>query len=244
MSGWFLAALFLVALFSGATASVVGFGIGSLLTPLFAEAVGTATAVAAVTVPHFIATSVRCWRLRADIDRDVLRRFGLLSALGALAGALLYTTLGSVTLMRVLGGLLILTAVAQLTRWSSRWHPNGPLVGLFGLGSGFFGGIAGNQGGLRSAALLAFPLSPRGFVATATATGVMVDVARTPVYVLHAGAELLGLWLPIGLATAGVLAGTMAGERILLGLTPRRFGQIVGAAIGVLGVWLLFRPAP
>lgn len=244
MTEWFLAAVVLVAFFSGATASVVGFGIGSLLTPLFAEAVGTALAVAVVTIPHFVATVLRCWRLRADIDRKVLVRFGLLSALGALAGALLYTTLGSVTLMRVLGGLLVLTAIAQLTRWSSRWHPDGALVGLFGLGSGFFGGIAGNQGGLRSAALLAFPLSPRGFVATATATGVLVDLARTPVYLWHAGAELLGLWMPIAIATAGVLAGTLAGERILLGLTLRRFGTIVGAAIGILGVWLLLRPAP
>ena len=37
----------------------------------------------------------------------------------------------------------------------------------------------------------------------------------------------------------GVLLGTLLGERMLLGLSPRRFGQIVGAAIGLLGIWLL-----
>ena len=240
---WFLVAVFVLAVFSGATASVVGFGIGSILTPLFAEAVGTAIAVAAVTIPHAMATSVRCWRLRAAIDRTVLVRFGVLSAAGALGGSLLYTRLGSGTLTRILGGLLVLTAIAQLTRWSTRWPPRGALVGVFGLGSGFFGGIAGNQGGLRSAALTAFGLTPAAFVATATATGVLVDLARTPVYLWHAGADLVLLWLPITVAAAGVLLGTLAGERVLLGLAPQRYGQVVGAALGLLGLWLLLKPA-
>jgi uncharacterized membrane protein YfcA len=193
-----------------------------------------------VTVPHAIATAFRCWRLRKSIDLRVLTRFGLLSAAGALAGALIYTRLGQTALTRILGGLLVLTSIAQLTGWTTRWQPHGLLVGLFGLMSGFFGGVAGNQGGLRSAALLAFKLPPANFVATATATGVLVDLARTPVYLWSSGATLLSLWLPIGIAAAGVLVGTVLGERILLGLSRKRFGQVVGIAIGILGCWLLF----
>lgn len=238
MTGFHLAIL-AVAVFSGATATVVGFGIGSMLTPLLAVRYGTSVAVAAVTLPHAVATAVRCWRLRANIDRHVLVRFGLLSALGGLAGALLYTRLGATTLTRILGGLLLLTATAQLTGWSSRWHPHGPFVALLGLCSGFFGGVAGNQGGLRAAALTAFHLSPASFVATATATGLLVDVARAPVYLIGAGERLAQLWLPIGIAGVGVLAGTILGERVLMGLSPARFGRIVGVAVGLLGVWLL-----
>ena len=237
---WFAAAVLLVAILSGATASVVGFGIGSLLTPLLALRYGTSTAVAAVTIPHAIATAVRCWRLRPHIDRAVLRRFGILSAVGGLAGALLYTRLGSGLLTRILGGLLLLTATAQLTGWSSRWHPRGPIVALLGLASGFFGGVAGNQGGLRAAALSAFGLAPAAFVATATATGLLVDAARTPVYLWNGARGLLPLWPMLLVAVAGVLIGTLMGEHLLLGLPVRRFGQIVGAAVGVLGLWLLF----
>jgi uncharacterized membrane protein YfcA len=238
----FFVAVFIVAVFSGATATVVGFGIGSLLTPLLALRFGATTAVALVTLPHAAATAVRCWRLRRHIDRTVLVRFGVLSAAGALAGALIYTRLGPGPLTRILGGLLLLTAVAQLTGWASRWQPHGPVVALFGLGSGFFGGIAGNQGGLRSAALIAFELSPRGFVATATAIGLLVDAARTPVYLWHSGPVLLTLWPPIIIATVGVLIGTVIGERMLLGLSRRRFGQMVGWAIGALGIWMLLMP--
>jgi uncharacterized membrane protein YfcA len=216
---WFSLLLLIVAILSGATASVVGFGIGSLLTPLLAARYGTSVAVAAVTLPHALATALRCWRLRASIDRRVLTSFGLLSAAGALAGALGYTRLGPTALTAILGGLLLLTSFAQLTGWSRRWQPRGALVSLFGLLSGFFGGVAGNQGGLRAAALTAFGMAPRAFVATATATGLLVDLARTPIYLWMSGPALLPLALPIGVAAVGVLIGTMLGERLLLGLS-------------------------
>jgi uncharacterized membrane protein YfcA len=190
-------------------------------------------------IPHALATAVRCWRLRGSIDREVLSRFGVLSAAGALGGAILYTRLGPSALTGALGGLLLLTSFAQLTGWSRRWQPRGALVSIFGLVSGFFGGVAGNQGGLRAAALTAFRLPPAAFVATATATGLLVDLARTPVYLWSTGTRLIPLVVPIGIASLGVLIGTVLGERLLLGLSPRRFGQIIGVAIGALGVWLV-----
>jgi uncharacterized membrane protein YfcA len=235
----FYMAIFGVAILSGATASLVGFGIGSMLTPLLAVQLGMDRAVAAVALPHAIATAIRCWRLRASIDWEVLKRFGLLSAVGGLAGALIYTLLDAEVLKRVLGALLVLTSVAQFSGLADRWHPKGPMVALLGLGSGFFGGIAGNQGGLRAAALTAFWLTPAAFVATSTATGLLVDAARTPVYVYTAGTAMLALWLPITIAAAGVVVGTILGERVLLGMSKERFRLVLAGAVGALGVWLL-----
>jgi uncharacterized membrane protein YfcA len=169
----------------------------------------------------------------------VLRRFGLLSATGGLSGALVYTMLNAEALTRVLGGLLVLTSAAQFSGLASRWHPRGLTVALLGLGSGFFGGIAGNQGGLRSAALSAFSLNPLAFVATSTATGLLVDAARAPVYLFSAGPALLPLWLPVVIATVGVTLGTLLGERVLVGMSREQFRLVVAAALGLLGLWLL-----
>lgn len=240
LSAPFALLIAVVAVLAGATASVVGFGIGSLLTPLLAVRYGTELAVAAVTIPHAVATAIRCWRLRTHIDRTVLVRFGLLSAIGAVVGALTFTRLGPTVLTGILGGLLLLTAFAQLTGWASRWQPDGWLVGAFGLTSGFFGGIAGNQGGMRAAALMAFGLSPAALVATATATGLLVDAARTPIYLSATGRALTALSLPISIATLGVIVGTLLGERLLFGLSRAQFGRVIGVAIGLLGLWLLY----
>lgn len=241
MDGLLLVAALALGVLSGATASIVGFGIGSLLTPFFSVPWGTDLAVAAVTLPHLCATALRCYRMRRDIDGGVLRRFGLLSAAGGLAGALVYARLGPSALTGVLGGLLVLTAVANLTGVFADRQPGGVMTGLLGLSSGFFGGLAGNQGGLRSAALTSFALTPKAFVATSTATGLLVDLARTPVYAAVTAADLWRHWPPLGMATLGVLAGTLVGERILFGLSPATFRRILAAAVGVLGLWLLWR---
>jgi uncharacterized membrane protein YfcA len=233
--------LFLAAVLSGATASIAGFGIGSVLTPLVALRVATPIAVAAVALPHALATALRCWRLRRAIEWNVLRDFGVLSAAGGFAGALLNASVSSRTLTLVLGLLLIATSVAALTQWTARWQPRGPMIWLFGLASGFFGGIAGNQGGLRAAALLSWSLPPAAFVATATATGLLVDVARTPIYLWRFGSEIRELAVTIAIASAGVVIGTFLGERVMLGLSRDQFRRIVAGLIGVLGVWLVFR---
>jgi hypothetical protein len=238
----FLLALALLGVLSGATAAVVGFGIGSLLTPLLALRLDMTTAVAAVALPHAAATALRCWRLRHAIDWSIARRFGLLSALGGLAGALLYTRLGGGALTLVLAVLLILTGLSGLTSFPRQFNLRRTAWAL-GLISGFFGGLAGNQGGVRSAALITFELAPTAFVATATVTALLVDVARTPVYLWRSGPALAELAVPIAVATGAVLVGTLLGERILLGMSPARFRRTVSVAILALGVFLLTRSA-
>jgi len=53
---------------------------------------------------------------------------------------------------------------------------------------------------------------------------------------------MLMLWAPIIVSTVGVLIGTIVGERLLLGLSPRHFGTAIGGAIGALGIWMLVIP--
>ena len=97
----------------------------------------------------------------------------------------------------------------------------------------------GNQGGLRAAALLTFGLAPVAFVATSTMTGLLVDAARTPIYLVRAGESLLGVRDLVLAATAGVVTGTLLGERLLFGLSADRFRRVIAALIGLVGVLLL-----
>src|SRR5215831_8719921 len=102
-----LAILFAVATAAAGIASVTGFGIGSLLTPVLSLQAPLKIAVAAVSIPHFIGTMIRFWMLRGHVDRRVLVAFGLASAAGGLTGALLHTRLGSPALSVVFGCLLL-----------------------------------------------------------------------------------------------------------------------------------------
>ncbi|MCC7416068.1 MAG: TSUP family transporter [Acidobacteria bacterium] len=235
----FAAALLVVSAAAGAVAAVAGFGIGSLLTPLIALQTGTKLAVAIVSVPHAIGTFVRFVRLRRLVDRRLLWRFGLTSAAGGLAGALLHGVTSSRSLASVFGALLVLAGATQLT--GRAWRFRGWVAWLAGGVSGFLGGLVGNQGGIRSAAMLGFDISRHAFVATATATALLVDAARMPVYAATQGAALAAAAGPMSIAVAGVVAGTLWGDRLLARIPEARFRALVGAAILALGVATLVR---
>ena len=233
--------LFLSAIAAGAIASVSGFGIGSLLTPILGLRIGVKLAVAAVSIPHLVGTAQRCWRLRKSIDRSVLLSFGITSAIGGLVGALLHNRAESRALTIVFAGLLILAGLSQLTGFIERIRWGRSAAWVAGAASGLFGGLVGNQGGIRTAAMLGFEIPKESFVATATAIALFVDGARMPVYMAVSGRELLGEWRLIGIATLGVVVGTLAGTRLLSRIAPKVFRKLIGALLLALGAWMAFQ---
>ena len=226
---------------AGGIAAVSGFGIGSVLTPLFESQYDIKLAVAAVSVPHVIATAVRLWRLRRDVDPTVLKSFGLMSAAGGLTGAVLQRYAAAPGLTLMFAALLIFVGVLQLTGLSERMRFGKRTGSVAGVLSGALGGLVGNQGGIRSAALLGYDLSPARFVATSTAAGLIVDAARMPVYVITEHGRLIALTPLMAIASVGAVIGTFAGARLLKKIPPHLFRTIVGVLVLALGVYMFFR---
>jgi uncharacterized membrane protein YfcA len=238
-----LALLFAVGVLAGGVASIVGFGIGSLLTPALALETGIKLAVVVVAVPHALGTAVRLWSLRAHVNRDVLLRFGIASAIGGLTGALLHAWAGGVLLTAVFGVLLIFAGLAELLGWAQRVQLHGAAALSAGGLSGLLGGMVGNQGGIRSAALLGFDLPREAFVATATAIALIVDAARLPIYLWTDGTRMLPLWPAIALMALGVVLGTLLGRKVLGRIPQPVFRRIVGGVVLLLGLYMLCRAA-
>jgi len=228
-----------LAVVAGAIAAVAGFGIGSVLTPALAFSVGTKVAVVLVALPHLAATTYRLWLLRRDVDRQVLLSFGLASAAGGLVGAILHGLFSSPWLAVVLGALLVFAGLSELIGLARRLVLRGWAATAAGALSGLFGGLVGNQGGIRSAALLRFTLSGRAIVATSTATGVMVDVARVPIYLATGWADIAANWPLVLFLIAAVLAGTVAGAPLLRRLPEVTFRRVLAMLLIALGVLLI-----
>jgi uncharacterized protein len=231
--------LAIVAIVSGAIASMAGFGIGSLLTPLLALKTGIGIAVAGVSIAHLFGTALRFFLLRKFLNRQILISFGLTSAAGGLIGALLHNTFQSVVLTIIFGCLLIMAGLLGLTGFSEKLRFKGPIVWLAGGISGLFGGLVGNQGGIRSAALLGFKLDKNQFVATATGIALMVDAARVPVYLVVQWTQIISIWQYILIMTIGVIIGTVGGKKILEKLPEHIFKKTVAAIILLIGILVL-----
>jgi uncharacterized protein len=235
----FIVTLLAAAIVAGAIASVAGFGIGSILTPVFALRVDMQLAVAAVAIPHLAATALRLSMMRQHVDWRLVRAFGTMSAAGGLAGALLQQRLRGPGLVMVFGGLLVFAGLTSLTGMMERVRLGRTAAWMAGLLSGVFGGLVGNQGGIRSAALLGFDVRPAAFVASATAAALMVDLARMPVYVALEAHRLVDLAGLIALAAVGAVAGTIGGERVLRRIPPPLFKKLVSALVLALGIYML-----
>ncbi len=229
----------MVALIAGAIATLAGFGIGSLLTPLLAVKTGISVAVAAVSIVHLTGTALRFSLLRMFVNKKVLLSFGLASAVGGLTGALLHNTFSNSLLSIIFGCLLILAGISELTGLAQKIQIKGVLLWISGAISGLFGGLVGNQGGIRSAALTGFNLGKDEFVATATGIALIVDVARIPVYVAVQGRDLVSIWYLIGVGAIAVIIGTLFGKRILQRLSQGMFTKAVGIILIGVGALVL-----
>ena len=228
-----------ISFLAGAISAVAGFGIGSILTPLLGLGIGVKLAVAAAAVPHFAGNALRLWTLRDRIDKSVLKTFGLMSAAGALLGAILHAIAAAPALKIVMAVILIAAGALGVLGWMERLRLGRRGAWVAGGVSGFLGGLVGNQGGIRAAAMLALNVRKEVFVATAVAIALVVDGARLPVYAFSVGPQLVGMWPLLLTSTAGVILGTLFGK-VLLGRVPESaFRRVVSALLIALGVALL-----
>jgi len=223
---------------AGGVAAVTGFGIGSLLTPALALKTGTKLAVAAITIPHLVGSAQRLWLLRRNVDRHVLLGFGVASAVGGLIGALAHVWISSRALAVLFGALVIFAGLAELTGWVQHVRWTRSAAWIAGALSGALGGLVGNQGGIRTAAMLGFDVPKESFVATSAAIALFVDGARLPVYLATQSRDIVGIWPYVVVITLGVILGTLLGTRLLARLPQRAFRRAIGTLLVALGLYM------
>jgi hypothetical protein len=159
-----------------------------------------------------------------------------------LIGAILHIWLRSVVLGYLLAALLVFAGITGVTGLAARMKFGRRAGWIAGALSGMFGGLVGNQGGIRSAVLLGFALKRDEFVATATAIALLVDVFRMPVYAVTQFGQIAAQWPMILLVTVGVVVGTLSGKWMLSRIPQNVFRMMVACIILALGIWMLAHP--
>jgi uncharacterized membrane protein YfcA len=233
-----------------------GFGLGTLLMPVFALFFPVETAVAATAVVHGANNVLKASLLGRHADWQLVLRFGLpavpAAALGAtvllvvsdLAPIVEYSVGGFqavVTPIKLLMGLLMMAfAWFELLPRFRRLEFDRKLLTLGGLLSGFFGGLSGHQGALRSAFLAKVGITTEAFVGTNAVIGLGVDVTRLAIYgsIFFAGGSH-GLFdsetTPLILSgIAAAFCGVMLGKKLVAKVTMKTVQTLTG--IMLLGI--------
>lgn len=249
----------IVAVFTAGVTLFSGFGLGTILMPAFALFFPVPLAIAATAVVHFANNIFKFGLMAKQADWRVVTRFGLPAAIAALAGASLLTwfdklpavasdTLGGsayeITVVKaVIGVLIVVFALLELWPRFQALAFSPRLLPLGGVLSGFFGGLSGNQGALRSAFLLKTGLSKEAFVATGVVSAVIVDAVRLITYGTSILAEHLArsqeLLAPVAMGTVCAFIGSFVGKRVLQKITLRTVQIIVAIMILLIGSGLV-----
>ncbi|MDP2599228.1 MAG: TSUP family transporter [Deltaproteobacteria bacterium] len=250
----------LAAMSASALTLFSGFGLGTLLLPVFALFVPVEMAVAATAIVHGANNVLKIVLLGKYADWKIVFRFGLPAMVAAFIGAaflgmfaalpplLEYSLLGKaeqITPVKLLLGILILGFAFfellprfQHLKFKPRYLPLGGLL------SGFFGGLSGHQGALRSAFLAKTDMTAPAFVGTNAVIGLLVDASRLLVYgavLFSAKTHFIAGKQEVLLILTGIVAafsGVVLGKRYLHKMTMRVIQYITGVLLLLIGTLL------
>ena len=237
-----------------------GFGLGTLLLPAMVVFFEPEVAVALTAVVHLLNGFFKLALVGRSANLGVAAKFGLPAIAASFAGAWclivlmkpspLFTyhlagqTKEVTSLKLVMAGLMVLFAILELSKRWARVEVPARYAPIGGLLTGFFGGLSGHQGALRSAFLVRAGLSKEAFVATGVLISAAVDVTRLSVYLPKLGKITLTEHGPLlAAATLSAFAGAFAGSRLLKkttlgGIQKTVAGLLVVVAIGLASGFL------
>jgi uncharacterized protein len=201
-----------------------GFGLGTLLTPAFVLWFPIDVAIAMTGIVHFLNNGFKFRLTYKHLDQNILWRFGLPAVIAAFLGAWLLTQLPvgqtvyiwikPVTWPKiVLATLMIAFVILELVpKWRDMTFPPDKMW-LGGILSGFFGGLAGFQGVLRSMFLVKSGLSKEVYIATGIGIACLIDISRLTTYFSGMSMALIRPnILLIGVATFAAFLGAYLGN--------------------------------
>lgn len=209
-----------------------GFGLGTILMPVFALFFSLEMAIAMTAVVHFLNNLFKLALLWKNSRWDIVLKFGAPAFLFAFAGAkslfgletldpiARYSFLGKETAVTpvklAVACLIMVFVVLEMMPWFKRLSFSLKYLPLGGVISGFLGGLSGHQGVLRSAFLVKCNLTKESFIATGVVIACLVDFSRMTVYSGYLAR--FGIQEYWGLAAAAVVsafAGAWLGNRLL-----------------------------
>lgn len=227
-----------------------GFGLGTILTPVFMIFFPVELAIALTGVVHFFNNVFKLFLVGRNANKEVLIRFGVPAVLAAVVGSWLllnitdlqplfsYNAFGKhidvYPVKFIISILLIIFASIDLIPFFNTLQFGKDKLWIGGILSGFFGGLSGNQGALRSAFLIKAGLSKEAFVATAVVVSTFVDITRLSIYATSfSKSGLTDNLTLVFCATIAAISGAYLGNKLLKKITLR-FLQVTVAIMLII----------
>ncbi|MGB1004305.1 MAG: TSUP family transporter [Salibacteraceae bacterium] len=234
-----------------------GFGLGTILSPVFALFFPIEVAIALTGVVHFINNIFKIGLIGKNADKGVLLRFGIPAIIASFIGAWvllqitdlptiaqysLFNSNFEITAVKlIIAILLFIFAILEISPSFQKVQFGSNKMILGGALSGFFGGLSGIQGAIRSAFLIKSGLSKEAYIATGVLIASFVDITRLSVYASRFNEANLQDNIPLLLsATLSAIIGAVLGKKLLTKVTLRSLQLVVAIMLMVIAIGLGF----
>lgn len=247
----------LVALFTSILTFFSGFGVGTILTPAFVLFFPIDLAIGMTAIVHFLNNLFKFGLTYKDIDKAVLIRFGIPAIPFAILGAWLLVSFSDnnpliirfqllgvqckvYTIELIVGVLMLFFAIAELFPGFKQNTIKHKHLIAGGAISGFFGGLTGHQGALRTMFLIKSGLTKNQFIATGIAIACLVDFSRIGVYLSKIkNTEIKDNIAIILVAVIAAFIGAYFGKKLLTKVTINTIQYIVSVLIILISLLLI-----
>jgi uncharacterized membrane protein YfcA len=232
-----------------------GFGLGTILTPAFMIFFPVDVAIALTGVVHLFNNIFKLILVGKKANWQVVLRFGIHAVIAAFIGAWLFLSIIGLnplfiytikdktfevsTIKFIISVLLIIFALVDLIPYFNKLQFGKDKLPIGGALSGFFGGLSGNQGALRTAFLIKAGLSKESFIATAAVVSTFVDLTRLSIYTTRFTESRLQENLTLVIcATIAAIAGSFIGNILLKKVTLKFIQRMVAIMLILVSIAL------
>jgi len=233
--------LILVTLATSVITLFTGFGVGTIMMPVMALFFDVKVAIFLAAIIHFFNNASRLVLYRSEINWKIIKRFGVVSIIGAFIGSYAQIYLDSAWLKVGVGLFLTTYALLSLIPNNIKLELPNSVDFIGGFLSGLIGGLIGNQGAIRSLYLLNYGLEKKELIVSSALIAVIIDSTRIPVYAYTNFRYLQENIILLSLIVLSAILGTVVGSRILPKVSYDLFKKIILIAVLVLGVLMALR---
>lgn len=233
-----------------------GFGLGTILVPVFGLFFPIEIAIILTAIVHFLNNLFKLFLLGKNANGSVVLRFGIPAILFAFLGAYLLSllndmpTLAAYTLGNhhfeimpiklIIGIVLLFFSLFEVIPSLANLQFDKKYLPIGGILSGFFGGLSGNQGALRAAFLIRANLSKQSFIATGVVIACLVDISRLSIY----SKEIINHYnnfdyTLLTLATLSAFIGAYFGNKLLEKVTIKTIQNLVTVMLILFSILLI-----
>jgi len=230
----------ILTIFASSIGTLTGFGTSTIMVPILLFFLPLPQTLLLVGIIHWFGDIWKILLFKKGFNWKLIITFGVTGTITSYIGANIMLSIPEKLLSQILGGFLISYVVFLSLKPKFKIKKNTALALTGGSLSGFFAGIFGVGGAIRSLFLSTFDLPKTVYVATTGAIAIFIDSTRIITYISNGTTLDTEIFWSFLLLIPASFLGAKIAKTIVTHIPQKKFRIIILAFLLIVGLKFLF----